>query len=583
MTLLSFLLQASWPLLALSIFAGLISGGCSAGLLALIGRAIAAEPGQVTISVSYFVILGVIAPIAAIVSQIALIRLSQTAVLNLRLHLARQILRSDLQRIETLGAPRLLATLTDDVQMISLAISTLPLICIDLAVVVGCFGYIAVLSWQVLLMVLTLMVVAMGSCIVLIRKGKYWLTRSRNEQDRLYEHFRTIASGFKELKLHRQRRRAFFDQDLYGSADRFRRQNERGLMYVTVTSSWGKFIFVLAMGFILFSLPKIMTVPPTTLSSYIVIFTYLMLPLEKLVAKLPIFSQANVALEKIDQLGLSVSAEANVHRSPESPRSLQSPEAPRSLQSTPLTPNPNPNPNPDRATNPPTVDRHWQRLELRDITHTYHSDNDDRPFTLGPINLTLTPGEIIFIVGGNGSGKSTLAKLITGLYTPDSGEMAIDQWVVTDADRDEYRQYFAAIFADFYLFERLLGLDRPDLDRAQLDQQARDYITKLRLDRKVQIHDGQLSTTALSQGQRKRLALLTAFLEDRPIYLFDEWAADQDPTFKDLFYREVLPELKRQGKTTIAITHDDRYFELADRVITLEYGQVKTDRVHNRL
>ncbi|TAF52450.1 MAG: cyclic peptide export ABC transporter [Oscillatoriales cyanobacterium] len=550
MTLLSFLLQASWPLLALSILAGFVSGGSSAGLLALIGRAIAADPNQVSIGVPYFVILGILAPASAIVSQLALIRLSQTAVLNLRLHLARQILRSDLQRIETLGAPRLLATLTDDVQMISAAISTLPLICIDLAVVVGCFGYIAVLSWQVLLMVVALMVVAMGSCFALIRQGKYWLTRSRNEQDRLYGHFRTIAAGFKELKLHRHRRRAFFDQDLFVSADRFRHQNERGLMYVTVTSSWGKFIFVLAMGFILFSLPQIMTVPTTTLSSYIVIFTYLMLPLEKLVAKLPIFSQANVALEKIDQLGLSVSAARSAEPNPQTPH-------------------------PPRSPAPSLPPRHaWHSLELRQISHTYRSDSDDRPFTLGPIDLQFTPGEIVFIVGGNGSGKSTLAKLITGLYTPDHGEIAIDQWVITDADREDYRQYFAAIFADFYLFERLLGLDRPDLTPADLDQLAQTYITTLQLDRKVQIQAGQLSTTALSQGQRKRLALLTALLEDRPIYLFDEWAADQDPQFKDLFYREVLPELKRRGKTTIAITHDDRYFDLADRVITLEYGQL---------
>jgi putative ATP-binding cassette transporter len=328
-----------------------------------------------------------------------------------------------------------------------------------------------------------------------------------------------------------------------------------------VTSSWGKFIFVLAMGFILFFLPNIMTVPPTTMSSYIVIFTYLMLPLEKLVAKLPTFTQANVALQKMDELGLSLSAYADQHRSPRSASAINS--AP-TITTEPAT---------DPATNSSAIDRHWQRLELRHVSHTYHSDSDDHPFTLGPIDLTFTPGEIIFIVGGNGSGKSTLAKLITGLYTPDHGEILINQRVISDADRDWYRQHFAAIFADFYLFERLLGLDRPDLDRL-----AQDYIAKLQLDRKVQVQDGQLSTTSLSQGQRKRLALLTAFLEDRPIYLFDEWAADQDPNFKDLFYREVLPDLKRLGKTTIAITHDDRYFDLADRVITIEYGQITSDR-----
>ena len=96
----------------------------------------------------------------------------------------------------------------------------------------------------------------------------------------------------------------------------------------------------------------------------------------------------------------------------------------------------------------------------------------------------------------------------------------------------------------------------------------------LHLNHKVKVKDGALSTTAVSQGQRKRLALLTAYLEDRPFYLFDEWAADQDPYFKEIFYTQLLPELKARGKTVLVITHDDKYFDLADRIVKLDYGKL---------
>lgn len=124
----------------------------------------------------------------------------------------------------------------------------------------------------------------------------------------------------------------------------------------------------------------------------------------------------------------------------------------------------------------------------------------------------------------------------------------------------------------------LLGLLPVDallgLRGADLDARATRYLMELELDDKVQIRDGAFSTTALSQGQRKRLALLTAFLEDRPIYVFDEWAADQDPHYREIFYRRLLPDLKARGKTVLVISHDDRYYHLASRIIRLEYGKV---------
>ncbi len=158
---------------------------------------------------------------------------------------------------------------------------------------------------------------------------------------------------------------------------------------------------------------------------------------------------------------------------------------------------------------------------------------------------------------------------------PEAGEIYLDQQPIGAENREWYRQHFSVIFADFYLFDRLLGLERQDLDGRTLH-----YLQQLRLDHKVTVNQGKLSTTALSQGQRKRLSLLTAYLEDRPIYLFDEWASDQDPIFKDFFYTELLQQLKNQGKTILVISHDDHYFHLADRVIKLDYGQIEFDQVN---
>lgn len=213
----------------------------------------------------------------------------------------------------------------------------------------------------------------------------------------------------------------------------------------------------------------------------------------------------------------------------------------------------------------------FERIEILDVTRSYHREKEDDRFTLGPITLEFRPGELVYLVGGNGSGKSTLAKVITGLYSPESGVIKLNGKPITDQNRDDYRQLFSVVFADFYLFDNLLSKTGKDLD-----VQAREYLSLLHLEHKVKVKDGALSTTSLSQGQRKRLALLNAYLEDRPFYLFDEWASDQDPLFKEVFYTQLLPELKARNKTVLVITHDDHYFHLADRIVKLDYGKIDT-------
>ncbi len=185
------------------------------------------------------------------------------------------------------------------------------------------------------------------------------------------------------------------------------------------------------------------------------------------------------------------------------------------------------------------------------------------------MNLSFFPGELVFVTGGNGSGKTTMIKLMTGLYAPDTGTILLDGKPITEENRDDYRQLFSVVFYDFFLFEELFGLSTNN----HLSKVG-GYLAKLQLDHKVEIRDGKFSTIDLSQGQRRRLALLTSYLENRPICVFDEWAADQDPTFRDLFYHEFLPELKSKGKALIVITHDDRYYQMADRIIRLDYGKV---------
>jgi putative ATP-binding cassette transporter len=213
---------------------------------------------------------------------------------------------------------------------------------------------------------------------------------------------------------------------------------------------------------------------------------------------------------------------------------------------------------------------------LSNVSHQYRGERDDSSFTLGPLDLTLARGEVLFIVGGNGSGKSTLARVLTGLYPPETGEIRIDDQRVTDESREWYRQHFAAVFADYFLFDDLAPLGVATRgDGEHLDAAARNHLVDLHLDHRVTIEAGVLSTTTeLSQGQRKRLALLTAFLQDRPVDVFDEWASDQDPQFKDVFYTKILRDLRSRGKAVVVITHDDRYFHVGDRIVRLDAGRI---------
>ena len=537
MNLIEFLLKASWLSVLAAAITGSISGIGSAASIALInhsiGRITPEHPQAPPELLWGFLGLVVVTLITNLVSQFLLAQLAQDAIYKLRLRISGWILASPLRHLEELGSSRLLATLTEDIQSISSGVFSIPTLCVNAAIVIASLVYLGWLSLWVLLGTLVFMAVSISLVQLLINQAIRMFTVAREENDALMQHFQAITNGIKELKLHSQRREDFIDEDLQTTAATLREYRIGSQRAIALSAGIGELSFFVLLGLLVYGLPQIQPVSAELISGYVLTISYLMRPIGNTLAILPALSQAGVALRKIDTLGLSLASRAEtVART---------------------------------TTNP----RQFDRIDIKNATHSYQLAGEENTFTLGPIDLTLHPGELVFIVGGNGSGKSTLAKLITGLYVPDSGEIRLDGNVIDDRNRELYRQLFSTVFSDFYLFDRFVGLRLADEDA-----QANMYLEKLQLTHKVAIENGKLSTTALSQGQRKRLALLTAYLEDRPIYLFDEWAADQDPFFREIFYQQLLPELKQRGKSILVISHDDRYFHLADRVLKLDYGKI---------
>lgn len=516
-----------------------ISGIANTGLLALINGALAQlNAGASELPIREFIGFCVLLPVSRFISIFLLAKLSHNTLFELRVRLSRNILASPLRRLEEIGSPKLLATLTDDVGRISGAIVNIPLLCMHVSVVLSCLVYMGWLSWQLLLIILGFVVLGILSYRLPVGRAMHHFQITRDRWDDLLKQFEGLAYGTKELKIHRARRQTFFSSFLENTADQLRSHNIIGARIYALANSWGQVLFFLVIGLFLFVVPQQMAVNVEVVTGYILTILFIMTPLDVLMNTLPNLSRATIAIQKIEKMGISLSTE----------------EADDYLD-VPLLP-------------PPS----WNRLELVDVLHTYSSENEGESFTLGPIDLTFKPGELVFFVGGNGSGKTTLAKMLVGLYPPDQGDILLDGKALTYETRDDYREQFSAVFSDFYLFDNLLGLESSDLD-----EKALKYLHELQLEKKVTVQDGSLSTVKLSQGQRKRLALLTAYLEDRSVYLFDEWAADQDPEFKEVFYSHILRELTSKQKTVFVITHDDRYWHVADRVIKLEYGRIVSD------
>jgi putative ATP-binding cassette transporter len=536
MTLLRFLVRYSPSMVIWTSAAALLSGACNTLLLVLITAAMSRHGNLGTALVVAFCALGLGRFITNALAQVTLAHFSQATTARLRLDLVSKILSVPLRQIEELGAPKLMVALTEDILEITQATLSIPIFAQNFAYLLGGAVYLAWLSMPVFLGMFAFGVVGAVTYRMLIRSGFGHLSAARDGQDRLFQHFRSLTEGIKELKLHRARREAYLKEDVAQAAAVCQRHNVAAELRFIIAQNWNQLLFLALIGLIIFALPRVASFSQQAMTGYIIMTVFLMGPLQGLLGSLSVFSRANVSLRKVEQLGLALS----------------------------LHPTDN-----AVVSNGQFASKPFESLELVQVEHHYYREREDDNFILGPINLYLRPGELVFLVGGNGSGKSTLAKVITGLYPPAGGEIRLNGSLVGDHNRDDYRQCFSAVFSDYFLFDRIVGRGGSDADR-----RAREYLERLHLDHKVSINDGVFSTTQLSQGQRKRLALLSAYIEDRPFYLFDEWASDQDPLFKEVFYTQLLPELRSLNKAVLVITHDDRYFGCADRLIKLDYGKL---------
>jgi len=538
MKLFSFLVKQSPGVLTLAVATGIASGVASAGLMAVINHTVA-RPGHPSSMIAWsFVGITAAVLLAHLSSRLLLLRLSTRAVLKMRMHLCEQVLASPLRTIESHGSARIMASLTEDLLAVSDTLSDFPLVCINVAIIVACFSYLFWLSWPLALGFIAFFVLGVLVYELIETRTRPYLAQGREKWDVLVGFYQALILGNKELKLHRSRREAFFSEGLRPTAVSMQKLSFAWHSIFAIAASYGQILYFLVIGGVLFLVPHWGRFDAQILTGFTLMTIYMTSPISFIVGVFPAFQRASVSLNQIESLGLSLSAGE--------PSDVRTQEVPP-VQS-------------------------FSGLEVVGLKYVYHQEDEDGTFTLGPIDLKLHPGELTFIIGGNGSGKSSFARLVTGLYVQESGTILFNGQPVLDVNRDHYRQNFSVVFSDFYLFDQLFGLVSDDLQ-----ERVAFYLKKLRLTSKVKVVAGRLSTTNLSQGQRKRLALLTAFLEDRHIYLFDEWAADQDPSFKEVFYHEILPELKSRGKTVLVISHDEHFYHVADRIIKFENGLVMGD------
>jgi putative pyoverdin transport system ATP-binding/permease protein len=449
---------------------------------------------------------------------------------RMRVRIADKVRRCDLQPIETLGQTVIFAGVTKETQTISQA-ATLVISSAQAAVLVVFIAlYVAYLSVVAFVLIA---VVAVAMSFIHLRRSRAMesaIHETMARENDLFDSLRHFLEGFKEVRLNRARSDDLFAQFTAISKDATSRKctTHEQIARVFIFSHM---TFYGLLGVVVFLVPRLGSMYSGGLSSITAAVLFLMGPITTLVGTVPNLSLADAAVDNIASLEAALDRALGARQS----------DAPPTLA--------------------------FSEIEFEDVVFHYKDSTSGDAFTVGPINLRLKAGETVFVAGGNGSGKSTFLKVLTALYHPHQGVIRVDGKVVRPESCDAFRGLFSAVFTDFHLFDRLYGL--LDTQQEEIDR----TIAYLELTGKTRLVDSRFETLDLSGGQRKRLALLVSLLEDRPIYVFDEMAADQDPAFRRKFYEEILAELKANGRTVIAVTHDDKYFGEADRLLKMDEGR----------
>ncbi|RUR90645.1 multidrug ABC transporter permease/ATP-binding protein [Pectobacterium polaris] len=516
--------QYRWPFLAV-ILLSLLSAALGIGLIAFINLQLIETVNQSLSVLPQFLGLLLLLMGVTLVSQLALTTLGHHFVYRLRGQFIKRILDTNIARIEQIGSAQLLASLSSDIRNITIAFVRLPELIQGIVLTIGSAAYLAWLSPKMLVVTSVWIAITLWGGFMLVSRVYRHLTQVREAEDRLQKDYETVINGRKELTLNRERAQKLYDEVYQANAQDYRQNVIRADTFHLSAVNWSNIMMLGVIGAVFFMANNLGWADTNVAATYSLTLLFLRTPMLQAVGALPTLLSAQVAFNKLKRFDLADYQE------------------PFSAAAAPAS---------------------WHTLELRDVVFRY----DDSGFEVGPINLVITRGELVFLIGGNGSGKSTLAMLLTGLYTPVSGSLLLDNRPVTAETREDYQRLFSAIFTDFHLFGQMMGPHGTEPDTALVDS----WLDRLNMRHKLTLENHQVMNLQLSQGQRKRVALLLAVAEQRDILLLDEWAADQDPQFRRVFYLELLPQLRALGKTIVAISHDDHYFEHADRLLEMHQG-----------
>lgn len=507
-----------------------ISGLSNSALILLITQSFQMREQDMSNLLSYFVLFVAIYLLGQKYIRTKLVSLTNSVLLNKREELISLLMGASYQQVEGIRKGSIYTALNHDMETISGAVNAVVTAVTNTITLMFCFIYLGFIQFQALLFSLAVITIALllymwtGQ-----RSSRYW-EAIRDAQTGFYKLIEDMTAGFRELYMHQVKRTAFC-KEIINRCREMKELRSRGEIKFVNAYVLGELMFIVVLGSTVFLLPLLVdSFQPSTMLHFVIVFLYIMGPVNGLLNTIPQLVRVKISWRRIEELGQEIRGFTNVGEI------LRKGKAPLQERS---------------------------GIIMDQASFQYPGDGD---FSVGPIQAEFQAGEITFIIGGNGSGKSTLAHLLTGLYKPTTGRILVNGMSVPT---EQLGEYFSAVLSNYYLFDRLYG--------QQIDGREKEiegYLEMLELKDKVQIVDGGFSTTKLSSGQRKRLALLLCYIEDRPVCLFDEWAADQDPHYRDNFYCQILPELRRKGKCIIAITHDERYFHVADQVLKMEGGVI---------
>ena len=456
---------------------------------------------------------------------------------KVRTRITNKIRQSELLFFENIEKSHIYTRINQDTNFISQSALLIINSCQSALILVFCLFYIAWLSKVAFFITVGAIIAAVIIYLMYRKEVNHLLQEITDKETELFDSLTHIVDGFKELKVNRRKSDHVFThfKDISDSTEKIKIKT--GIAFVT-DFVYSQTFFYILIAILVFLLPMFIDTYSEVIIKLVMAVLFIIGPVEMVVGVIPVLARANVAVGNLYKLEELIDKEGGII-----PQTEQAPFQP--IES-------------------------FREIRIDKATFNYKDKDEKVLFHLGPIDLSIKSGEIVFLVGGNGCGKSTLLKLLSGLYYPSSGALYLDDDVLSKPIYPSYRELFSLIFADFHIFDRLYGFGEVDTKKVN------DLIKLMELDKKTQYVDGKFTETNLSTGQRKRLALIAAFLEDKPIYMFDEVAADQDPEFRAYFYNELLLDLKKRGKTVIAATHDDKYFHVADRVLKMEYGKIQS-------